>query len=57
MGRNWIPPVQGPRLDVRNVLLSAAAERKRRHVVALQVAFERRILKSVFHLIGYRLWV
>jgi hypothetical protein len=27
------------------------------HVVALQVAFERRILKPVFHLIGYRLWV
>jgi hypothetical protein len=25
--------------------------------VALQVAFERRILKPVFHLIGYRLWV
>jgi hypothetical protein len=27
------------------------------HVVALQVAFERQILKPVFHLIGYRLWV
>jgi hypothetical protein len=26
-------------------------------VVALQVAFERRILKAVFHLVGYRLWV
>jgi hypothetical protein len=25
--------------------------------VALQVAFERRILKPVFHLIDYRLWV
>jgi hypothetical protein len=25
--------------------------------VALQVAFERQILKPVFHLIGYRLWV
>jgi hypothetical protein len=25
--------------------------------VALQVAFERRILKPVFHLIGFRLWV
>jgi hypothetical protein len=25
--------------------------------VALKVAFERRILKPVFHLIGYRLWV
>jgi hypothetical protein len=25
--------------------------------VALQVAFEKRILKPVFHLIGYRLWV
>jgi hypothetical protein len=24
--------------------------------VALQVAFERHILKPVFHLIGYRLW-
>jgi hypothetical protein len=24
--------------------------------VALQVAFERQILKLVFHLIGYRLW-
>jgi hypothetical protein len=27
------------------------------HFVALQVAFERQILKPVFHLIGYRLWV
>ena len=27
------------------------------HVVALQVEFERHILKPVFHLIGYRLWV
>ena len=27
------------------------------HVVALQVAFERQILKPVFHLIGFRLWV
>jgi hypothetical protein len=27
------------------------------HGVAVQVAFERRILKPVFHLIGYRLWV
>jgi hypothetical protein len=27
------------------------------HAVALQVAFERQILKPVFHLIGYRLWV
>jgi hypothetical protein len=27
------------------------------HGVALQVAFERQILKPVFHLIGYRLWV
>jgi hypothetical protein len=27
------------------------------HDVALQVAFERRTLKPVFHLIGYRLWV
>jgi hypothetical protein len=26
-------------------------------VVALQVAFERQILKPVFHMIGYRLWV
>jgi hypothetical protein len=26
-------------------------------VVALQVAFERQILKPVFYLIGYRLWV
>jgi hypothetical protein len=26
-------------------------------VVALHVAFERQILKPVFHLIGYRLWV
>jgi hypothetical protein len=26
-------------------------------VVALQVAFERQILKPVFHLIGFRLWV
>jgi hypothetical protein len=25
--------------------------------VALQVEFERQILKPVFHLIGYRLWV
>jgi hypothetical protein len=25
--------------------------------VALQVAFERRTWKPVFHLIGYRLWV
>jgi hypothetical protein len=28
-----------------------------RRFVALQVAFERQTLKSVFHLIGYRLWV
>jgi hypothetical protein len=27
------------------------------HVVTLQVVFERGILKPVFHLIGYRLWV
>jgi hypothetical protein len=27
------------------------------HVVALQVEFERQILKPVFHLIGFRLWV
>jgi hypothetical protein len=27
------------------------------HGVALQVAFERQILKPAFHLIGYRLWV
>jgi hypothetical protein len=26
-------------------------------VVALQAAFERQILKPLFHLIGYRLWV
>jgi hypothetical protein len=26
------------------------------HGVALQVEFERHILKPVFHLIGYRLW-
>jgi hypothetical protein len=26
-------------------------------VVALQVAFERQILKPIFHLIGFRLWV
>jgi hypothetical protein len=25
--------------------------------IALQVAFERQILKPVFHLIGFRLWV
>jgi hypothetical protein len=25
--------------------------------VAPHVAFERQILKSVFHLIGYRLWI
>jgi hypothetical protein len=25
--------------------------------VALQVEFERQILKPAFHLIGYRLWV
>ena len=25
--------------------------------VAVQVAFERRTLKPVFHLIGYRLWL
>jgi hypothetical protein len=29
----------------------------RHHVVAVQVGFERQILKPVFHLIGYRLWV
>jgi hypothetical protein len=28
-----------------------------RRGVALQVEFERRILKPVFHLIGFRLWV
>jgi hypothetical protein len=28
-----------------------------KHVVALQVAFERQTLKPVFHLIGFRLWV
>jgi hypothetical protein len=27
------------------------------HAVALQVEFERQILKPVFHLIGFRLWV
>jgi hypothetical protein len=26
-------------------------------VVALQVAFEMQILKAVFHLIGFRLWI
>jgi hypothetical protein len=28
-----------------------------RLVVVAQVAFERHILKPVFHLIGYRIWV
>ena len=28
-----------------------------RRVVAMQVAFERQILKAVFHMIGFRLWV
>jgi hypothetical protein len=27
------------------------------HIVALQVEFERKTLKPVFHLIGYKLWV
>jgi hypothetical protein len=27
------------------------------HVVALQVEFERQILKPAFHFIGFRLWV
>jgi hypothetical protein len=30
---------------------------RERRVVALQVAFERKTLKPVFHLIRYRLWV
>jgi hypothetical protein len=38
------------------VAVVAAADRTRR-AVALQVAFERQILKPVFHLIGFRLWV
>jgi hypothetical protein len=35
--------------DVQHVLRTRA--------VALQVEFERQILKPVFHLIGFRLWV
>jgi hypothetical protein len=30
---------------------------RRRHVVALQVAFEKQTLKPVFQLIGFRSWV
>jgi hypothetical protein len=36
---------------------AAATASRRRRCVAVQVAFERHILKPVFHLIGYRLWV
>jgi hypothetical protein len=43
-------------LVVRDDLRVAAAD-VQHHGVALQVAFERRTLKPVFHLIGYRLWV
>jgi hypothetical protein len=35
----------------------ALHHRSLHRAVALQVAFERRILKPAFHLIGYRLWV
>ena len=44
-------------LSVGAVLEERRALPLRAHVVALQVEFERQILKPVFHLIGYRLWV
>jgi hypothetical protein len=51
-----LPPVPLVRVEVVLVELGNHAVR-RRLIVALQVAFERHILKLVFHLIGYRLWV
>ena len=42
--------------DARDVL-SQEADVAVTHSVAVQVAFERRTLKPVFHLIVYRLWV
>ena len=40
-----------------NILTGKLGSGRLSHTVALQVAFERQILKPVFHLIGYRLWV
>jgi hypothetical protein len=52
MGLSWIHNLHScPRRGARG------GEHVLRLAVALQVASERRILKPVFHLIGYRLWV
>ena len=47
-----VPPVDGVDVAARHLRHAAAV-----HRVALQVEFERQILKPVFHLIGFRLWV
>jgi hypothetical protein len=49
MGKPEFQLVQPPRLR--------RLRRRQILAVALQVAFERQILKPVFHLIGYGLWV
>ena len=44
-------------LDWIQCVVQPAPPRRCGRGVALQVEFERQILKPVFHLIGYRLWV
>jgi hypothetical protein len=51
-GFNLYRPHRGAQRRVLRLLLDV-----RRLDVALQVEFERQILKPVFHLIGFRLWV
>jgi hypothetical protein len=46
-----------PRLEPELVKLIPRGLSLDHHGVALQVEFERQILKPVFHLIGFRLWV
>jgi hypothetical protein len=60
MGHEWIQTCTAP----TEVPAGAALERDQLHplallvhAVAVQVAFERQILKPVFRLIGYRVWV
>jgi hypothetical protein len=50
----WYSPTGGAELELHAAVLGRLLLL---HGVALQVEFERQILKPVFHFIGYRLWV
>jgi hypothetical protein len=54
---NLYRPAITMRAATHPMRISTSAMKGEKRVVALQVEFERQILKPVFHLIGFRLWV